>query len=597
MANSFDLSVNVRNANPSANIDFYYGTYDSIQAACAAVPKVVRMIGKTVGIIQNGSVEEYWWKSGIEDSDLVLKLATEIVIDNTFSKDYTDLGSSGSFTILKNTHKKGDNPIVQCYLNNSLIILNISSQNGDITVSWIDRDITASDILTVVIVSADYTYEIGENETSVVPLSQAGLTSVRPYMQCWWQGSVIATDIILMQNGDVTIDVSEEIAEQITDLDKLIFVAADNTYLDSTEIDALTGEYTITELTHTKGKKPIVQCWLNDELIITKADISNGGDVTVSWKFTESAYIGEYLYVTICNEFVDKESTDITDLLVIGEKNEGDGGITPTVEVGGIERGKFIDKDTFVNKLLRDMLVPSINPTIGQPNATIETSATAAQRLLEVGDSIQTSILIDFNRGNITLDGAVQGNTAGAATKYVFSDGTTTIDNDTDNSIEPVVQKGSEGFVIYTGSVSYAEGDQPRDSEGNNYGSRMPAGTINTSNSVSFEFVYPIYANTDINSLSITYKQPLVSKSKKYIEISFPLQHGGLTDRYTFEVPATMNIVDIKYYNSFAIRYEPENRLNDFKCVNTDKNGIAYKRYTYKNSSYMEDNMFKIIWE
>lgn len=596
MANSFDLSVNVRNANPSANIDFYYGTYESVAEACASVPKVVRMIGKTVGIVQNGSIEEYWWKSGIEDSDLVLKSGAQIIIDNTFAEEHTGLNTSGSFTILKNTHNKGDNPIVQCYLNNSLIILDISSQNGDITVSWIDREISQSDVLTIVIVSADYTYEIGENETALVPLSQAGLTSQRPFMQCWWQDSLVTVDMSLTIEGNVIINVDEEIAEQITDSNKLVFVAADNVYVTSTEIDSMIGSYTITEATHGMGKLPLVQCWIDNELIIAKAEISNG-DVTINWKIDEPAYIGESLYITVCNELVDKESVDLTDLLVIGEKNEGDGGITPTVEVGGIEKGKFINKDTFVNKLLRNMLVPSINPIVGQPSATIETSATTVQRLLEVGDSIQTSILIDFNRGNITLDGTVQGNTAGPAIKYIFSDGVTTIDNGTDNSIEPVVQKDSEGFVTYTGSVSYTEGDQPKDSEGNNYGSRMPAGTMNTSNSVSFEFVYPIYANTDINSLSTTYKQPLVGKSRKYIEIAFPLQHGGLTDRYTFEVPSTINVVDIKYYNSFAIRYEPENRLNDFKCVSTDKNGVAYKRYTYKNGSYMEDNMFKIIWE
>ena len=73
MANSFDLSVNVRNANPSANIDHYYGTYNSVAAACAGVPKAVRLKGKTVGVIVNGSVVEYWWKSGIEDADLVEK--------------------------------------------------------------------------------------------------------------------------------------------------------------------------------------------------------------------------------------------------------------------------------------------------------------------------------------------------------------------------------------------------------------------------------------------------------------------------------------------------------------------------------------------
>ena len=120
---------------------------------------------------------------------------------------------------------------------------------------------------------------------------------------------------------------------------------------------------------------------------------------------------------------------------------------------------------------------------------------------------------------------------------------------------------------------------------------------MNTSNSVSFEFVYPIYANTDVEHLNDTYKLPLVSKSTGYVEIEFPLQHGGMTDRYTFEISASLNVTEIKYFNTFAIRYEPDNRINDFKVVNTDKDGVAYKRYTYKNDTYMELNTFKIIWE
>lgn len=57
----------------TANADSQYGPYDSLSAALTAVESPTRAIGKTVGIMVNGSVVEYWFKSGITDSDLVVK--------------------------------------------------------------------------------------------------------------------------------------------------------------------------------------------------------------------------------------------------------------------------------------------------------------------------------------------------------------------------------------------------------------------------------------------------------------------------------------------------------------------------------------------
>lgn len=71
---SFNLTKPVKVVNPTANIDGNYGTYATIALACAEVLPVLRLPGRTVGIIENGSVVEYWWKSGVLDSDLVLKV-------------------------------------------------------------------------------------------------------------------------------------------------------------------------------------------------------------------------------------------------------------------------------------------------------------------------------------------------------------------------------------------------------------------------------------------------------------------------------------------------------------------------------------------
>lgn len=65
MAN--EVSERVKLMNPG-NLDFWYGPYASVNAANLAVPQSVRE-GKTVCIMS----VEYWWRFGINNSDLVPK--------------------------------------------------------------------------------------------------------------------------------------------------------------------------------------------------------------------------------------------------------------------------------------------------------------------------------------------------------------------------------------------------------------------------------------------------------------------------------------------------------------------------------------------
>lgn len=65
-----------KSLNASSNIDAEYGPYVSIAAAIAAVPENKREAGRTVGIVEFGSVVEYWWRDGILDADLIKKIVS-----------------------------------------------------------------------------------------------------------------------------------------------------------------------------------------------------------------------------------------------------------------------------------------------------------------------------------------------------------------------------------------------------------------------------------------------------------------------------------------------------------------------------------------
>lgn len=70
---NFELANKVEVVNPYANIDAMYGPYSGLSEALSAIPIELRIIGRTVGIITNTHIDEYWWKNGVGDLDLVLK--------------------------------------------------------------------------------------------------------------------------------------------------------------------------------------------------------------------------------------------------------------------------------------------------------------------------------------------------------------------------------------------------------------------------------------------------------------------------------------------------------------------------------------------
>ena len=90
---AFDISQQVKIVNPVANVDYYYGTYTSIEEACSSVPSEIRVKGKTVGILTDKGVVEYWWKNGITDEDLVLKNISDIdpITQDEISITYAEL--------------------------------------------------------------------------------------------------------------------------------------------------------------------------------------------------------------------------------------------------------------------------------------------------------------------------------------------------------------------------------------------------------------------------------------------------------------------------------------------------------------------------
>ena len=68
---TFNLANRIKVTNKASNVDETYGPYDTVSEANAAIVEGLRDIGRTVIINVAGTAVEYWWESGVEDSDLV----------------------------------------------------------------------------------------------------------------------------------------------------------------------------------------------------------------------------------------------------------------------------------------------------------------------------------------------------------------------------------------------------------------------------------------------------------------------------------------------------------------------------------------------
>ena len=86
--------------------DARYGNFADIATALAEVGAGIRYQGLTVGILTGGTVEEYWFKNGIADGDLVIKtpdLSGYEVLTNKSTS--TSLGTSNTLYPSQNAVK------------------------------------------------------------------------------------------------------------------------------------------------------------------------------------------------------------------------------------------------------------------------------------------------------------------------------------------------------------------------------------------------------------------------------------------------------------------------------------------------------------
>lgn len=265
---------------------------------------------------------------------------------------------------------------------------------------------------------------------------------------------------------------------------------------------------------------------------------------------------------------------------------------TATVQaLGGIPAGtKAADlKGKPVSEILDTLIFPVVQPTYSNPSATISLKSTSTTPMLQevgvTGASVPTasSFNYSFNRGAISIAGTKKQDRAGEETSHKFQcNGSDTLPT----------EFATRGQYKYKAVVSYAAGPQPLDSKGNETGTPLAAGSVN-SNEVVINVVYPYFANTA--AADTLTKMALTTNS--YIEPQCVAETSA--GRHSFALPAIFTVGKIEYFDTVANAYKPMS-VSDFTATEYNETvqgkQVAYKKYVRNTVGLSGATKFKVTF-
>ena len=258
--------------------------------------------------------------------------------------------------------------------------------------------------------------------------------------------------------------------------------------------------------------------------------------------------------------------------------------ITATVSVGGVPSGKVYTVGTDLEAILTDLLNPLAYPELTPPSVTL---TTADSLVVEKGTIVDVTLTATFDRGSISPAFGTSGYRSGNVISYSLNGGVAQSSNEFVVTVNELIYS----FIV---NASYAAGEQPKDSKGNDYNEPLAAGNVN-SPALEFEYVDAWYGNS--TDPTVIEKLALLSKKPKETVISFP--HVEDDQAETFDVPADWVVKDIKTFNTFSNKWET--CMSTFSSTNvTHENpagtAVNYTRYFCNLGYGMGARDIKIEW-
>lgn len=247
------------------------------------------------------------------------------------------------------------------------------------------------------------------------------------------------------------------------------------------------------------------------------------------------------------------------------------------VTVGSIDKYDVIPSGKTVDDLVDMIFTKIYYPTFVVPTSSLSVSPTSG---LEVGQLINITATVNYNRGSINVDGVFQNYRSGTAIQY-------TIESETGTTNSRVIPNYPliEGNNIITSNVQYSEGPQPLDSKGQPYDSPYPAGSFSpTSTIVSRRFA--MFGSDLNNNIAYTTSFQIRSLSGRHTApvngTSFTINVPIGAQMVCFSYRATLhNVTSVKYIEGSNAEIK-----GIFSLTNVDVEGangyttVSYKLYT-----------------
>ena len=152
------LSDNI-NYNAPKHGDARYGPWSSVANANLNVLALQRVVGLTVGIQSGNTLDEYWYYTGVTDSDLVLKLAGGGSDPDQFAKLYEDNTFIGNQDIIGYIYVSGQTQDGYTYISRTGVIVSGSTLGDGTTIGAGNIQLEGSDGTTTFLsLSGDSSY-------------------------------------------------------------------------------------------------------------------------------------------------------------------------------------------------------------------------------------------------------------------------------------------------------------------------------------------------------------------------------------------------------------------------------------------------------
>ena len=237
------------------------------------------------------------------------------------------------------------------------------------------------------------------------------------------------------------------------------------------------------------------------------------------------------------------------------------------------------------------------NPTLTNPSSTFTANIPL---LLEVGETYNITFTANFNRGSIIPAYGTSGFRSGLPNTYYYTGYGLPASVPTNFMSNVNLVAGYtvlDGIQVWTSRVGYDEGEQPKDSESNDFGSPLPAGQT-TQQTISIEGVYAWYAT--VNAITAKTKLPLISRNAPFMEVTV-IGEIDTINRQTIWVPGSWTaITGIQMFNTFTQQFEwilgnATNSLTAFTQTHEMIGGVDYIAFSNNQLRYGSRRL-RLFW-